>query len=92
MSINVTMRPRRLRTPATSGGESGTAVRRSGAKTSCTRSIGKPNSWPPIRAVTYSLKLWSAFEVMLYFCHAAWTTPVCSLSAAIRPWRSNFAT
>ena len=44
MSIKVTIRPRRLRTPATSDGESGTAVRRSGAKTSCTRRIGKPNS------------------------------------------------
>src|SRR6188508_1559311 len=32
------------------------------------------------------------FLVHAVFCHAAWTTPVCSLSAAIRPWRSNFAT
>src|SRR5689334_17278598 len=66
MSISVTMRPRRFSTPATSGGESGTAVRRSGAKTSCTRKIGKPNNWPPTRAVTYSLKLWSPLSFMRY--------------------------
>src|SRR6188474_2194077 len=55
MSIAVTMRPRRLRTPAISGADSGTRVTRSGMKTSCTREIGRPNSWPPIITVTYSM-------------------------------------
>src|SRR5665647_2236915 len=54
MSISVTMRPCRLSTPAISGGASGTRVSRSGLKTSCTLWIGRPNSWPPIMAVTYS--------------------------------------
>ena len=55
MSIAVTMRPRRLSTPAISGGASGTRVSRSGMNTSCTREIGRPNSWPPIITVTYSV-------------------------------------
>src|ERR1044071_5989408 len=55
MSIAVTMRPRRLSTPAISGADSGTRVTRSGMKTSCTREIGRPNSWPPIITVTYSV-------------------------------------
>ena len=36
---------------------SGTRVIRSGMNTSCTREIGRPNSWPPIIAVTYSMTL-----------------------------------
>src|SRR5947209_13788532 len=56
MSIAVTMRPRRFRTPATSGAHSGTRVIRSGMNTSCTREIGKPKSWPPIITVTYSIR------------------------------------
>src|ERR1041384_4605036 len=55
MSIAVTMRPRRLSTPAISGADSGTRVTRSGMNTSCTREIGSPNSWPPIITVTYSV-------------------------------------
>src|SRR5262245_23177375 len=58
ISTRVTMRPRRLSTPAISAGASGTFVRRSGAKTSCTRRICRPNSWPPISAVTYSCRVW----------------------------------
>src|SRR5204862_3193451 len=58
MSIAVTMRPRRLSMPANSGAASGTRVRRSGMNTSCTPEIGRPNSWPPIVAVTYSM-VWS---------------------------------
>src|SRR4029077_4240005 len=34
---------------------SGTRVSRSSTKTSCTRAIGRPNSWPPTVAVTYSV-------------------------------------
>src|SRR5450631_1357262 len=55
MSIAVTMRPRKLSTPAISGAASGTRVSRSSTKTSCTRAIGRPNSWPPTVAVTYSV-------------------------------------
>src|ERR1700752_3396244 len=55
ISIAVTMRPRRLSTPAISGAESGTRVTRSGMNTSCTREMGRPNSWPPIITVTYSV-------------------------------------
>src|SRR3954468_6981398 len=55
MSIAVTMRPRRLSTPAISGADSGTRVMRSGMKTSCTREMGSPNSWSPIITVTYSI-------------------------------------
>src|SRR6202163_3365040 len=55
MSIAVTMRPRKLSTPAISGGASGTRVSRSSTKTSCTRAIGRPNNWPPTVAVTYSV-------------------------------------
>src|SRR5262245_32325050 len=55
MSMAVTMRPRRLSTPAISGGDSGTRVSRSGMNTSCTREIGSPNSWPSITTVTYSV-------------------------------------
>src|SRR5262245_19036553 len=64
ISTRVTMRPRRLSTPAISAGASGTFVRRSGAKTSCTRRIGRPNSWPPISAVTYSCAVWLVFSLM----------------------------
>src|SRR5258708_24173133 len=55
MSTTVTMRPRRLSTPAISAEASGTRVIRSGMNTSCTREIGRPNSWPPIITVTYSV-------------------------------------
>src|ERR1044071_7446846 len=55
MSIIVTMRPRRLSTPAISAPASGTRVSRSGMNTSCTREIGRPNSCPPIITVTYSV-------------------------------------
>src|SRR6185437_302209 len=65
MSISVTMRPRRLRMPAISGGASGTRVNRSGMNTSCTRTIGRPNSWPPIMAVTYSVRFCWAFSVLM---------------------------
>src|SRR5262245_61110085 len=64
ISTRVTMRPRRLSTPAISADASGTFVRRSGAKTSCTRRIGRPNSWPPISAVTYSCRVWWMFSLM----------------------------
>ena len=46
MSIAVTMRPRRLSTPAISAAASGTRVMRAGLNTSCTRAIGRPNIWP----------------------------------------------
>src|SRR5215467_10122158 len=55
MSMTVTMRPRRLSRPAISVAASGTRVNRSGMNTSCTRPFGRPNSWPPIVAVTYSM-------------------------------------
>ena len=54
MSTTVTMRPRRLSTPAISAGDSGTRVSRSGMNTSWTREIGSPNNCPPMTAVTYS--------------------------------------
>ena len=74
MSIAVTMRPRRLSTPAISGGASGTRVRRSGTNTSCTREIGRPNNWPPIITVTYSIRCSSAMRVVvMYRPHAAST-------------------
>src|SRR5262245_15742238 len=57
MSIAVTMRPRRLRTPAISGDDNGTRVSRSGMNTSWTRDMGRPNSWSPIMTVTYSMTL-----------------------------------
>src|SRR2546423_10830732 len=60
MSTAVTMRPRRLSTPAISGADSGTRVMRSGMKTSCTGEIGRPNSWPPIITVTYSMRFSAA--------------------------------
>jgi hypothetical protein len=44
ISMAVTMRPRRLSTPAISGPASGTRVMRDGLNTSCTHSIGRPNS------------------------------------------------
>ncbi len=56
MSIAVTMRPRRLSTPAISGDASGTRVSRSGMNTSWTWEIGRPNSWPAMITVTYSMK------------------------------------
>src|ERR1043166_4387638 len=55
MSIAVTMRPRRLRTPAISAPASGTRVSRSGMNPSCTRASGRPNNCPPIITVTYSV-------------------------------------
>jgi len=33
--------------------------------TSCTREIGRPNSWPPITAVTYSAMVPAAVWVLL---------------------------
>src|SRR4051812_41317357 len=65
MSTAVTMRPRRLSTPATQLDASGTRVIRSGMNTSCTREIGSPNSWPPIMAVTYSVMVSSEFFAAL---------------------------
>src|SRR6476659_7418249 len=65
MSTTVTMRPRKLSTPAISDEESGTRVSRSGMNTSCTREIGSPNSWPPITAVTYSAAVPSMVSVLL---------------------------
>src|SRR6478672_7902167 len=65
MSTMVTMRPRRLSTPAISAGDSGTRVSRSGMKTSWTREIGRPNSWSPIIAVTYSTTVPSMVSVLL---------------------------
>src|SRR5206468_304328 len=65
MSTTVTMRPRRLSTPAISREDSGTRVSRSGMNTSCTREIGKPNSCPPIMAVTYSTVEPSTLSVLL---------------------------
>src|SRR2546426_6436625 len=70
MSTTVTMRPRRLSTPAISCEDSGTRVSRSGMNTSCTREIGKPNSWPPITAVTYSAMVPSTLSVLLVMCFA----------------------
>ncbi len=52
MSTTVTMRPRRFSTPAISREDSGTRVTRSGMNTSWTREIGRPNSWPPIIALS----------------------------------------
>ena len=43
----------------------GTRVSRSGMNTSCTREIGRPNSWPPITAVTYSATRPSAVSFLL---------------------------
>src|ERR1700750_3360423 len=60
MSTTVTIRPRRLRTPAISLDDSGTRVSRSGMNTSCTREIGSPNTWPPSIAGTYSATALSA--------------------------------
>src|ERR1700687_4391824 len=54
MSTTVTMRPRRLSTPAISPGDSGTRVSRSGMNTSWTREIGSSNNSPPIIVVAYS--------------------------------------
>src|ERR1700733_315688 len=65
MSTTVTMRPRRLSTPAISADDSGTRVSRSGMTTSCTREIGRPNNWPPIRAVTYSATAPSVDSVLV---------------------------
>src|SRR5581483_1451946 len=65
MSTTVTIRPRRLSTPAISRLDSGTRVSRSGMNTSCTREIGRPNNCPPITAVTYSATRPSLFWVLL---------------------------
>src|SRR3954451_2940072 len=67
MSTAVTIRPRRLSTPAISGSESGTRVMRSGMNTSCTREIGRPKSWPPIITVTYSTRFSAAMLSLLMF-------------------------
>src|SRR5882724_7947884 len=64
MSTTVTMRPRRLSTPAISADDSGTRVSRSGMNTSCTREIGRPNNCPPITAVTYS-DTWPSLDWVL---------------------------
>src|SRR3569832_2636295 len=45
-SITVTMRPRRLIRPWTSGGPPGTGAMASGVRISCTRVTGTPNIWP----------------------------------------------
>src|SRR5262245_17665777 len=68
MSIAVTIRPRRLSTPATSAEASGTRVSRSGMNTSCTREIGRPNSCPPIMVVTYSVMLAAAPASFALIC------------------------
>src|SRR5581483_8084767 len=65
MSTTVTMRPRKLSTPAISREDSGTRVSRSGMNTSCTREIGRPNNCPPITAVTYSATAPSLLWVLL---------------------------
>ena len=65
MSTTVTMRPRRLSTPAISADDSGTRVSRSGMNTSCTREIGRPNNCPPITAVTYSATVPSMVSVLV---------------------------
>src|SRR4051794_14372110 len=65
MSTAVTIRPRRLSTPAISGSDNGTRVMRSGTNTSCTCEIGRPNSWPPIITVTYSIRLSAAMLSLL---------------------------
>src|SRR5215211_1602904 len=57
ISTAVTMRPRRLSTPAISGADKGTRVSRSGMNTSWTREIGRPKSCSPITTVTYSMTL-----------------------------------
>src|SRR5213079_1159202 len=65
MLTTVTMRPRRLSTPAISADDSGTRVSRSGMNTSWTREIGRPNNWPPITAVTYSATVPSMVSVLV---------------------------
>src|SRR5207253_9301835 len=40
-------------------------VSRSGMNTSWTREIGRPNSWPPIKAVTYSTTVPSMVSVLV---------------------------
>src|SRR4051812_49997665 len=76
MSITVTMRPRRLRTPAISLEDSGTRVSRSGMNTSCTCEIGRPNSCPPIMAVTYSTTEPSIVSVLLIMVTSLCRMPV----------------
>ena len=76
MSTTVTMRPRRLSTPAISPDDSGTRVSRSGMNTSWTREIGRPNNCPPITAVTYSATVPSMVSVLVVMC--------CSTLAAVR--------
>ncbi len=56
MSMMVTMRPRRLSTPAISDPASGTRVTWAGLNTSCTRAIGSPNICPAMVKVTNSVK------------------------------------
>ena len=68
MSTTVTMRPRRLSTPAISADDNGTRVSRSGMNTSCTREIGRPNNCPPIKAVTYSVTVPSMVSVLVVMC------------------------
>src|SRR5205085_592430 len=74
-SIAVTMRPRKLMSPAISGAASGTRVVRSGTKTLRTRAIGMPNSWLPTVAVTYSI----SFSVVVIGCRSCRATYVCGL-------------
>src|SRR6202165_4076304 len=54
-STAVTMRPRKLSTPAIAVSDNGTRVNSSGMNTSCTRAIGRPNNWPSSTTVTYSV-------------------------------------
>src|SRR6476620_6756626 len=72
MSTTVTMRPRRLRTPAISLEASGTRVSRSGMNTSWTREIGSPNNCPPITAVTYSATVPSVVSLALVMLVSSW--------------------
>src|SRR5262249_56300074 len=76
MSTTVTIRPRKLSTPAISWEDNGTRVSRSGMNTSCTREIGRPNNCPPITAVTYSATRPSLDSVLLLIL----TAPCAGLS------------
>src|SRR3984893_11194956 len=84
MSTTVTMRPRRLSTPAISPGDSGTRVSRSGMNTSCTREIGSPNSWPPIIAVTYSPTPPSILSVLLVMAVSLGPAELCSCRCPVQ--------
>src|SRR5438128_6372308 len=62
-STAVTIRPRKLSTPAISGSDSGTRVSSSGMNTSCTGPIGRPNNWPSSTTVMYSVTHSAATEL-----------------------------